>query len=254
MNVDIIVEARTKSKRFPNKVIKKINNKFIIEIMIERLKKIKNVRYVILATTQSKSDDILIKIAKKCKIKYYRGETRNVMKRVLKCAKSFKTDVIVEITGDNPLIDSSISTEMISFFLKKCHKYDYLSNDGEIYRTKTISKITLGFSTKIFKTSTLEKVNSLTKNKVDQEHLANFILKNPKLFKIFDYPLPPYLKKTYYRLTMDYLEDFLLIKEVYKKLSKKKKYFTSFDIHKFLHKNKYLLNINKSCTQKIYKY
>ena len=105
MNIDIIVEARVDSKRFPKKVIQKINKKFIIEIMIERLKKIKNFRYIILATTKKKSDDILIKIAKKNKIKFFRGHSKNVLNRVLNCAKKFKTEIIVEITGDNPLID-----------------------------------------------------------------------------------------------------------------------------------------------------
>ena len=76
MNIDIIVEARVDSKRFPKKkVIQKINKKFIIEIMIERLK-IKNFRYIILATTKKKSDDILIKIAKKNKIKFFRGHSK----------------------------------------------------------------------------------------------------------------------------------------------------------------------------------
>ena len=117
MNVDIIVEARTKSLRFPNKVIQKINNKFIIEIMIERLKKIKNFRYIILATTKNKSDDILVKIARKNKIKYFRGHTNNVLNRVLNCAKKFKTDVIVEITGDNPLIDPIISKRIMTVIL-----------------------------------------------------------------------------------------------------------------------------------------
>ena len=56
-------------------------------------------------------------------------------------------------------------------------------------------------------------MNTLTDNKVDQEHVVNFILKNPRLFKIYEFPLPRYLKNNYYRLTMDYLEDFLLIKK-----------------------------------------
>ena len=253
MNVDIIVEARTKSSRFPNKVIQKINNKFIIEIMIERLKKIKNFRYIILATTKNKSDDILVKIARKNKIKYFRGHTNNVLNRVLNCAKKFKTDVIVEITGDNPLTDPIISKRIINFFLKNKKKIEYLSNDMEIYKRKP-KKITLGFSTKIFETKTLEKVNYLTKNKIDQEHISNFIVKNPKLFKTHNFPLPVYLQNINYRFTMDYLEDFLLIKEIYKKLSIKKKYFSSLDIHKFLLKNKNLLKINDFRFQKIYRY
>ena len=71
------------------------------------------------------------------------------MNRVLNCAKKFKTEIIVEITGDNPLIDPSISSKMIEYFLKNIKKLDYLSNDGEIYKLKKTKKITLGFSTKI---------------------------------------------------------------------------------------------------------
>ena len=96
----------------------------MIEIMIERLKKIKNVRYVILATTQSKSDNILIKIAKKCKIKFYRGETRNVMKRVLKCAKSFfESKVASRVTLPDPkVIENDPSTTILASKVSPNHR------------------------------------------------------------------------------------------------------------------------------------
>ena len=35
----ILVQARTESKRFKNKILKKINKKSILEILIERIKK-----------------------------------------------------------------------------------------------------------------------------------------------------------------------------------------------------------------------
>jgi spore coat polysaccharide biosynthesis protein SpsF len=254
LNIDIIVEVRTTSKRLPKKALKKILGKTIIELMIERLKKIKKIRHIILATTKNKSDDIIVKIAKKNKIKYYRGKTFNVLDRVLKTAKQFKTDIIVEITGDNPLVDPEISSEMLQFFLKNIKKYDYVSNDGDVYKEKQNKKICLGFSTKIFKTSLLNKVNKLTQNKVDREHVVNFILRNPSKFRIYDYPLPNYLKNTSYRLTMDYIEDFKLISHIYNYLYPLKKEFGSIDIHYFLKKNQYLLNINKNCKQQVYKY
>ena len=40
MKIGIILQARSDSKRFPNKILKKINNKTILELIIERLKKI----------------------------------------------------------------------------------------------------------------------------------------------------------------------------------------------------------------------
>ncbi len=38
-NYAIIIQARSDSKRFPQKILKKVNNKEILTIMLERLKK-----------------------------------------------------------------------------------------------------------------------------------------------------------------------------------------------------------------------
>ena len=38
-NYAIIIQARSNSKRFPNKILKKINKKEILTIMLKRLKK-----------------------------------------------------------------------------------------------------------------------------------------------------------------------------------------------------------------------
>ena len=236
LNIDVIVEVRTTSKRLPKKALKEILGRPVIELMIERLKKIKKIRHIILTTTMNKSDDALVDIAKKNKIQYFRGSTLNVLDRVLKTAKYYKTDIIVEITGDNPLVDPDISSKIIKFFLKNIDHYDFVSNDGEVYKVKKKKNSTLGFSTKIFKTDLLNQVNKLTQNKVDREHVVNYILKNPLKFKIYDHPLPEYLKNTSYRLTMDYIEDFRLISEIYRNLYPKKNYFNSFDIHKLLKK------------------
>ena len=52
--IDIIIEARLGSKRFPSKHLLEIKGKKIIEILIERLKKVKTVNKIIIATTKKK--------------------------------------------------------------------------------------------------------------------------------------------------------------------------------------------------------
>ena len=52
MKIGIILQARCGSKRLPNKVIKKINDKAIIELIIERLKKIPNSKLIVATTTR----------------------------------------------------------------------------------------------------------------------------------------------------------------------------------------------------------
>ena len=63
LNFYIIITARTSSSRLPKKCLKFINKKRIIEIVIDRAKKIGYP--IILATSKDKNDDILCKIAKK---------------------------------------------------------------------------------------------------------------------------------------------------------------------------------------------
>ena len=68
MKTIVIVQARTGSSRFPAKVLKKINNKSIIEIIISRLKKAKEVDQIVIATTRNRNDNRLIKHLKKINV------------------------------------------------------------------------------------------------------------------------------------------------------------------------------------------
>ena len=68
--IGAIIVVRLNSTRFPNKAIKKINGVNSISLLIRRLKKIKELDEIILATSINKTDDILEKIAKFEKIKF----------------------------------------------------------------------------------------------------------------------------------------------------------------------------------------
>ena len=78
----VIIQARSNSKRFNNKVLYKIYNRPIIWHVVSKIKKSKNVKKIIIATSRNKSDDKLIKYLAKIKINYYRGSLTNVAKRL----------------------------------------------------------------------------------------------------------------------------------------------------------------------------
>ena len=60
-----MVEARTGSKRYKGKVLKKIyKNTTVLEFLIKRLKKQKLIKKIIVATTTSKNDTRICKIVK----------------------------------------------------------------------------------------------------------------------------------------------------------------------------------------------
>ena len=58
----IIVQARMGSTRLPGKVLKKIMGRSLLDYQIERLKKVRNVEDVVVATTTNSNDDSLEKL------------------------------------------------------------------------------------------------------------------------------------------------------------------------------------------------
>ena len=86
-NFGIIIEARTGSKRLPNKILKKVNKKTILDFLIKRVKTQKKIKKIIVSTTTLKKDLPLIKIAKKNKISFFQGSENDLIKRVIDTAK-----------------------------------------------------------------------------------------------------------------------------------------------------------------------
>ena len=252
--IDIIVEARMTSKRLPGKVALEILGRPILDLMIERLKKIKNANNIIIATTKNSIDDKIEKIATNNNVLCFRGSENDVLKRVLLAAEKNKTDIIVEITGDNPLIDFKISNKIIEFFISNQNKYDYVSNDAALYNNNFGASCIIGFNTKVFTSKILKKVDSLTDHPTDREHVVNFILNNEDIFKIHNYESEEKFNRKDIRLTLDYPEDYQIIKKIFEELYPLNNDFSAGDIIEYLDKNPKVKNINKNCVQQKYKY
>ena len=175
MNIGIIVQARTGSKRLPSKILLKIDNKRILEHLIKRLKKIKIKNKIIIATTKNKSDKIINKIAQNNDCYTFNGPSLNVLKRYYQAAKNFKLDVIVRVCSDSPFMDPAIIEKAIRIF--KTKKYDYVSN---IIRPTYPA----GMSVEVFSFDTLKKVQNSKTNNLEKEHVTPYIYRNYKKFKI----------------------------------------------------------------------
>ena len=72
---------------------------------------------------------IIILFIRKSKrsIKVFRGSEKNVLNRYFKASQYYKSDIIVRITGDCPLVDHELVDTMLKKFLK--NKIDFMSNN-----------------------------------------------------------------------------------------------------------------------------
>ena len=163
----IILQARCSSKRLPKKILKKINGIPVILLCIKRLTN-KGARLIV-ATSKDKSDDILVKLLKKNKIKFFRGELFNVLSRYQSIAKNLNPgDFIIRATADNVFPDGELVEKVYKIFKKG--KKDYF---GINHKDHNLPK---GISLEIFKA---KKILSLKKNlsKSDKEHVTQYIYK-----------------------------------------------------------------------------
>ena len=132
MDFSIIIEARLNSRRLPNKILMKIKKYSFLEYLIKRLKLVKNVRDIIIATTDNEPNEEIIQIAKRNKIKWFKGSEKNVLLRVIKTGKYFKCKNIVRVTSDCPLIDPKIIDLAIESY--KNNKCDYLLSTTSLHK------------------------------------------------------------------------------------------------------------------------
>ena len=229
LNLNIIIQARFNSTRLKGKILKKVNDKEILLIMIERLKKYKP---NIIINISKKNPDGIVNFCKKNKIKYFVGSDSDVLKRYYDCATKFKSKIIVRIPSDCPLIDPKIVEKGIRLFLN--NKYSYISN---IINPTFID----GNDVEIFNYKILKSINNKAKSKFDREHVTTFLRRNLKRYKYKNFGSNKNLSKEY-RYTLDYPEDLFLIKKIINKLG----FYCNYSkICNFLIKNKKISKINK---------
>ena len=205
-NYTIIIQARLDSKRFPRKILKKINNKEILTIMLERLKKKFKNKIIVAISSQDYKE--ISKICKKHKIKFFLGSKNNVLERYYKCAVKNKIKTIVRIPSDCPLIDLNIINKGLKKFFS--NRVDYVSN---LLPRSYID----GNDVEIFSIECLKKINKLARSKFDKEHVTTYLQRNKskRIFKILNFKAPIDLSLKY-RLTLDYKEDLVVIKRILK--------------------------------------
>ncbi|MCP3930799.1 MAG: NTP transferase domain-containing protein, partial [Bacteroidetes bacterium] len=122
----VIIQARMNSSRLAGKVLKQINGLPMLYYMLQRVGKATKVDRVILATSNKRSDDVIADFCESQDVQCFRGQLDDVLDRYYQAAKFSKSDHIVRLTADCPIIDPSVIDKMIEVYKKG--NYDYIAN------------------------------------------------------------------------------------------------------------------------------
>ena len=179
MIINIIIQARSSSKRFKGKILKTFNKKRLIFNILDNLKKLKKINKIIVATTNNNSDNFLCNLLKKKNIFFIRGPENNVYKRFRQCCIENKCDYLIRISADSPFISPNLIQKMIDFLLKNSKK------NIDIITSNFPKKISPGQSIEIISSKIFLKYEKQIKTQNDKEHVFPKFYENIKNFNSF---------------------------------------------------------------------
>ncbi len=105
MNILGIVPARFASTRFPGKPLHVIAGKPLIQHVVEQCKKARSLSEIIVATDDAR----IAAVAKEfCRVEMTRADHASGSDRIAEVAKRCSCDAVVNIQGDEPLIDPAV--------------------------------------------------------------------------------------------------------------------------------------------------
>ena len=169
-----IIEARMTSSRLPGKVLMPAAGKPLLGHLIRRLQQTPSIDDIVVATTVNAADEPLVALAREYGVGCFRGSEEDVMGRVLGAGEAAQADIVVNLTGDCPLIDPVLNEQTIRMFL--ANQCDYATN-GHIHTFPG------GYAVQVYRLETLRRSASMTNERLDREHVTLHIRNHPELFR-----------------------------------------------------------------------
>ena len=198
-----IVQARMGSTRFPNKVMKSILGVPLIELLLDRLARAKELDKMIVATPQGSKNLPLVKHVRSLGYDVFLGSESDVLDRYYQAAKLHHPDIVVRITGDCPLIDPVVVDSVLLAF--KSANVDYACNTWPPTYPD-------GLDVEAFTFEALEKAWKYADESHAREHVTPY-MRNSDRFHLLNVP---HLEDcSAERWTVDEPEDFEVVKNIF---------------------------------------
>jgi len=226
------------STRLSNKVLKEVDGKPMIGIIIDRIKQAKEINGIVIATSDKEKDDAIEKFAEKINTECFRGSEEDLLDRLYNAGKKYGADAILRLTGDNPIIDEKIIDKVARTFRKQY---------GKISLVSTCVPMTFpeGLSMELIDIKTLEKLHNELKTPAEREGFAVIVhmKKNEKIY--LRHTIASDTDQSRFRLSVDYPEDFHVVEKIIKHFKKNnQQYFSINDVVHFLESHPNILKIN----------
>lgn len=98
----LILQARMGSTRLPRKTMLDLAGQPLIVRILERVKRVRSIDAIVLATPDTPEDDVLADVARDCGVGIFRGSEHDLVDRYYQAAKAFGAGTVLRLPADNP--------------------------------------------------------------------------------------------------------------------------------------------------------
>lgn len=234
MNTLALIQARVGSTRLPNKVLKNICGKPVLQWVAERVRRSRSVDEVAVVTSIEKGNLPLIRLCAELGIRVFAGSEEDVLDRYYQAARLLRPEYVVRVTADCPFFDWRY-LDMAVIDLES--GTDYLWMGEDVFPD--------GLDLEIIRFAALKKAWKEARFASEREHVTVYIRNHPELFaiQVFSFPIKGI---GHYRWTLDEEADFMMISKVYEHFvsAVHKEDFVTEDIVSFLEAHSEIAELN----------
>jgi spore coat polysaccharide biosynthesis protein SpsF len=185
-----IVQARLSSRRLARKALADLCGRPLLGFLLDSLSAARELDDVVLAIPCGEWE--LADMARQRGIRVFEGSEHDVLRRLTDAARTSGADVMVRMTGDNPLLDPSLVDAGVRQF-KNC-RCDYLYVEG----------YPLGCGeAEVISFAALERADREARTPWHREHVITYIVEHHEQFQVQILPAPQQYRRPNYRLTVD---------------------------------------------------
>lgn len=195
--IGIIIQARMGSTRLPGKILMKIGGKCLLEHILYRLTKLRYPALTVIATSDTPGDDVVERFCDSHAVACFRGSEPDVLDRYYQCARQYGFRHIVRLTGDNPFPDMEELDNLIDLHLSAGTDY-----------ANSLAGLPMGVGAEIFTFAALEKSWRAGKAPHHREHVNEYVLEHPEIFRTATLKVMADKHRPDLRLTIDTEDDY----------------------------------------------
>lgn len=196
------VIVRMKSTRLPRKALLDICGKPVTLHLIDRLRQAEMIDEIVLCTSTHPDDRVLLERAEDWGVESIAGAEDDVLARIEQVAAQYGADLLLRVTGDNPLIDPATIDRMVR---------KHIEADAEYTRT---SGLPLGATVEVLSASMLPRLREAIPDPTNSEYMLLYAF-DPERFDCQILDAPPEIKRPYYNLAIDTPDDLVFLRTLY---------------------------------------